>query len=72
MSDVSSLRDVLPGGFSGPPSGRRRANRQLRNRRKRRRRRTVTVVLVSLLVAAGGVFGAYLALAPIVDRLTEP
>ncbi|GLY30578.1 endolytic transglycosylase MltG [Kineosporia sp. NBRC 101731] len=72
MSDVSSLHDVLPGGFSGPPPSRRRRDRQMRKRRKNRRRRTTTVLLVSLLVAAGGVYGAYLALAPIVSRLTEP
>jgi len=72
VSDVSSLRDVLPGGFSGPPPSRRRADRQMRKRRKRRRRRTWIVLLLSLVVAAGGVYGAYLALSPIVSRLTAP
>lgn len=75
MSDVSSLHDVFPGGFSGqqqqqPP--RRRAGRQQRKRKKQRRRRTTTVVLVSLLVAGGGVYGAYLAISPVVERLREP
>ncbi len=73
MSDVSSLRDVLPGGFNGPPQKtRRRADRQMRKRRKRRRRRTFTILLLSLLVAGGGVYGAYLALTPIIDKLTAP
>jgi UPF0755 protein len=73
VSDVSSLRDVLPGGFNGPPQkSRRRADRQMRKRRKRRRRRTFTVLLLSLLIAGGGVYGAYLALTPIIDKLTAP
>jgi UPF0755 protein len=44
----------------------------MRKRRKRRRRRTFTVLLLSLLVAGGGVYGAYLALTPIIDKLTAP
>ncbi|MCE0539951.1 endolytic transglycosylase MltG [Kineosporia rhizophila] len=73
MSDLSSLHDVLPGGFPGEqPGRRRRAGRQQRKRRKQRRRRTTTVVLVSLLIAGAGVYGAYLAIAPIVERLTAP
>jgi len=71
VSDLSSLHDVLPGGFSGPPT-RRRADRRMRKRRQRRRRRTFTIVVVSLLIVAGGLYGAYLGIAPIVSRLTEP
>lgn len=71
MSDLSSLHDVLPGGFSGPPS-RRRADRRLRQRRQRRRRRTFTIVFLSLLIAGGGLYGAYLGVSPIIERLTEP
>jgi len=72
VSDLSSLHEVLPGGFSSPPPSRRKQDRQLRKRRKRRRRRTLTVLAVSLLIAGAGAFGAYLALSPIVHRLTAP
>ncbi|MBT0768957.1 endolytic transglycosylase MltG [Kineosporia sp. J2-2] len=44
----------------------------MRKRKKSRRRRTATVLLVSLIIAAGGVYGAYLALSPVVAKLTEP
>ena len=47
----------------------RRAQRGLRRRRRRRRGRRSVVLLVALALVAGGGYGAYTALRPVVDSL---
>ncbi|MCD5314335.1 endolytic transglycosylase MltG [Kineosporia babensis] len=73
MSDTGSWPGAFPGDdFGQQQPRRRRQDRQRQNRRKRRSRRTTVVVVISLLVTAGGTYGAYLAVAPVIEGLTAP
>jgi UPF0755 protein len=80
---TDSLSQVLPGfgpsqpgrpGIPGQGPGRPGRGQAMRNkkRKQRKRRRSIVVLLVTVLVVGAGVAGAYVGLAPLVQKLTEP
>ena len=70
MSEMS-LSDVVLRPQEPERTG-RSAQRKREKRQKRRRRRTLLAVVLSIVLVGGAVGIAWLGIAPIIDRLTEP